>query len=223
MGAAELAHSSEVPFTAPLPVYTLAGPVSHWAPADIDGDADVDLLVAAPAEGRLLLLRNVDGTGATWSPVTVSTASPDLRDTVAGDIDRDGDMDAASVSHPSGLLAWHENLDGSGTTWATHTIAAENGFALDLADIDRDGDLDVVAEPNAHGSPLRWYRNDGAGASWTTRTIGPYVFGEANIETVDLDRDGDLDVLHLESGYTEWYENTGGGTSWSFHFLGSDA
>ena len=47
----------------------------------------MDLLVAAPAEGRLLLLRNMDGAGASWSAVTVSTAAVDVQDTVAGDID----------------------------------------------------------------------------------------------------------------------------------------
>ena len=39
LGAAGLAHASEVPFSPPLPVHTLAGPVSHWAPADMDGDS----------------------------------------------------------------------------------------------------------------------------------------------------------------------------------------
>lgn len=223
LGAAGPLHAREVPFAAPLPVYTVAGPVSHWALADIDGDADTDLLVASPAEGRLLLLRNMDGVGAAWSPVTVSTAASDARDVVAGDIDHDGDMDAASVSYPSGLLAWHENLDGNGTSWATHTIPTDAGMALDLADIDRDGDLDVVAEPGVVKAPLRWYRNDGGGAAWTARTIGPYLFGEANIETVDLDRDGDPDVLALDAGYTLWFENTDGGSNWPYHDLGGDA
>jgi hypothetical protein len=217
LGAAALAQAREVPFAPPLPVYTPAGPVERWAPADIDGDADLDLLVAAPAEGRLLLLRNVDGAGASWSAVTVATSVSGPTDTVAGDVDGDGDLDALSASPSSTLLEWHENLDAAGTAWATHTIAAGGSFGLEVADIDRDGDLDVVALPNLAGSPLRWYQNGGGGAYWTPHTIGSVSVIEAGIDAVDIDRDGDLDLLTTYVGFAVWFENSNGGTTWSVH------
>ena len=133
-------------------------------------------------------------------------------------------MDAASVSFPSSRLAWHENLDGNGTAWTTHTIGTNAGFALDLADIDRDGDLDVVAEPGDDKSPLRWYRNDGAGA----------VLDRPYDRTLPVRRSqhrhrgprpgwGIPDVLALFAGHTLWFENTDGGANWLSHFLGGVA
>jgi hypothetical protein len=96
LGAPSLTHAGEVPFAAPLPVATAAGPVQRLAPADVDGDGDQDLLLTHAVAGTLAFLRNVDGAGTTWSLTTVSTGAANARDVAAVDVDGDGDIDVVS-------------------------------------------------------------------------------------------------------------------------------
>ncbi|MDX1741247.1 MAG: FG-GAP-like repeat-containing protein, partial [Rhodothermales bacterium] len=86
------------------------------APADIDGDGDVDLIVAAgesppgAAGGGMGWLENVDG-NATFSQVRIVTEATDgIRSAAAGDLDGDGDVDLVTASADDDKVAWYENL-----------------------------------------------------------------------------------------------------------------
>jgi len=90
-----------------------------------------------------------------------------------------------------------------GTPDGPHNLVAD--------DLDADGDIDVVVSAH-YGDRLLWYANDGAPVpSWTEVEIDPLVDGPWNVEVVDMDLDGDLDVL-VAAYYDDavyWYENDG--------------
>jgi len=78
---------------------------------------------------------------------------------------------------------------GEGQVWITD---------LTIADVDGDGWKDVVVgDGRLHR--VSWLRQLPAG-SFTEQTIGAPVAGPAHIEVVDLDRDGDCDVLVASMG-----------------------
>ena len=88
------------------------------------------------------------------------------------------------------------------------------GFNLprpQLADVDADGDLDLFLQE--HSDRVMLFRNEGAGASryrWVTDTFEDLSVGEW-YRFVDVDLDGDLDLLAEEPySYIRYYRNDGG-------------
>src|SRR5262245_14329199 len=84
------------------------------ADVDRDGDQDLALATGSQTSARVSWLENLGGGGATWLEHTVSTQSVPTT-VVAGDLDRDGDVDLASAGF------WHENL-GGGASWSSHAL-----------------------------------------------------------------------------------------------------
>ena len=91
---------------------------------------------------------------------------------------------------------------------------ADGAYRVKAADIDNDGDLDIVANFMMQ-SKVAWYENDGSpnDGGWTTHDLYSEVSGRYSydIEVVDIDGDGDLDVVEAaaDSGKIFWFENDG--------------
>ena len=65
-----------------------------------------------------------------------------------------------------------------------------------MADLNGDGNLDIVALVSQETETIFAYLGDGAG-SFRSQILfqAPPEFGSSGIELVDLDRDGDVDLL----------------------------
>ena len=88
------------------------------------------------------------------------------------DIDGDGDMDILGSSL-STIMAWWENIDGSGLYGHKNPIVAE-AYTSFAEDIDGDGDMDIL-DNEIQNSEIKWLENlDGSGTSWTHHTIDDY-------------------------------------------------
>ncbi len=88
----------------------------------------------------------------------------------------------------------------------------DGGQSSVAADLDGDGDLDIVTASYDDDS-VAWLDNDGqAPPSFTYRLISNTVNGANDVATVDLDGDGDLDVVAAARIGDEvvWFENLGG-------------
>jgi hypothetical protein len=176
---------------------------------DIDRDGDNDLLLGTK------WLRN---DGASWGEYTLSSSSnPPDRNKLA-DINSDGRLDAVvgfEAVSTSGKLVWYEQPTSPTGSWTEHLIAEVIGpMSLDVGDIDADGDLDVVVGEHNLSDPanagLFLYENvDGVGNQWDQHVV--YVGDEHHdgAQLVDIDDDGDLDILSIGWGHTNalLYEN----------------
>ena len=62
-------------------------------------------------------------------------------------------------------------------------------------DVDGDGDVDVLSASVA-ADTIAWYENtDGSGGNFTTHTIATSADGARSVFGIDVDGDGNVDVL----------------------------
>ena len=177
----------------------------RWA--DMDGDADPDLLTVGYSSNLYMSERTRvygnEGPHLTLEPAAGWTsASVDDSTALAwGDVDGDGDLDLAVGTGQGSALRLHLNqgyptgLDPTSTWTSAET---EDTTSLAWGDHDGDGDLDL-AVGNSSFQPTRIYAGDGAGGltlDWSSALTSPTT----SVAWADLDGDGDLELAEGNDG-----------------------
>ncbi len=197
--------------------------------ADLDGDNDIDVLIASMFDNTIAWYENLDGQGNYSVQKNITTIASGAISVFAADIDGDGDMDVLSASSSDNTIAWYENLDGLGNFSSQNLIStvAQDARDVHAADIDNDGDIDVLSA-SFDDDTIAWYENlDGLGNFSGKKTIYSYANGAIDVYTSDIDGDGDLDVLSASwhDGVIAWYENIDGlgnfGGQLIYNFVGN--
>jgi hypothetical protein len=218
--------SATLPTGTSVDVGDLSGPIF----GDLDGDGDLDMLVV---ENYASLGYFVNTGSATAPAFAASTTLTGLTygfysaSGTFGDIDCDGDLDllfgdiyntAAYIENTGTAIA--PAFGGSMGTLPGLSSFYSSGNAPDFADMDADGDLDiVVGKPD--GS-FEYYQNTGSATA-------PVFLGSASLSgltsaltyvtprLVDLDEDGDLDIVAGEGlGSFVAFVNTGSAVAPAF-------
>jgi len=145
----------------------------------------------------------------------------DPREVALGDLDGDGDLDAA-VTNQQDTVAIMLN-DGSGAFFTPYPDVKVGFFVrgLDIADLDGDGDMDIaVANQGSHTVSLMFNVGNN---TFNVQTL-PAGHGPLKVLAADLDGDSDQDlvVTHQEGGSVGVYLNKGGGdfADPDFYFVG---
>ncbi|RTQ45109.1 T9SS type A sorting domain-containing protein [Hymenobacter gummosus] len=184
------------------------------ASGDVDGDGDLDLVVAN-SDATAVLRNDGGGSFSTWQ--TLSTIWAD--DVALADLDGDGDLDLVvgiqfSGQTVAGVAVYRNDGSGQFTFSSKCNVSGGCNFALlDVGDVDGDGDLDV-ATGNDDSASLCY--NDGTGTLTAVRVVGEAgpEYGSlwpGPVLLRDVDADGDLDLLRGEGTSLVWYPNEGNG------------
>lgn len=189
------------------------GAISVFA-TDLDGDGDMDVLSASYNDNKIAWYENTDGLGNFGPQQIITNQAMSTRDVYAADLDGDDDMDVLAVSTASDEMLWFENLDGLGSFGAAKVITAiaDGVLSVYAADIDGDGDLDVLSA-SLSDDKIAWYENtDGLGGFGIEKIITTSIGEQNMVYAVDLDNDGDVDVLSSSPGNNviAWYQNNNG-------------
>lgn len=185
------------------------GRVADAQPADLDGDGDVDVVVAEFGwrwTGHLIFLENraAPGQPPDFVPRQIEGHHGASHVAVA-DLDGDGRRDIVALySQEHEMVRCYLNRENQWTEFrdlyrAPHPAWGHSGFQL--VDLDQDADLDVLLTNGDtydnsllkpyHG--VRWLENKGS------LDFQPHdlvrMFGAYRAEAADVDGDGDVDVV----------------------------
>jgi FG-GAP-like repeat len=206
----------------------------HAEVVDLDGDGIKDLLVAnlgsfSPTDlrvGSVVWLRGTPGGG--FTPVTLLEGVGRVADVQAADFNGDGKLDlvvAVFGWRDTGEVLYLENqtTDWSRPRFVPQVVDARHGaIHVPVGDLNGDGRPDFVALLSQEHETVVAFLNEGGGRfrKETIYTAPHPAVGSTGIQLVDLDGDGDLDVL-LTTGDLEpellllpyhgvhWLENKG--------------
>lgn len=183
--------------------------------ADLDGDGDKDVLTASGSGNTISWLENMNGAGNFGNEKSISINAMNAIMVSADDINGDGSKDVLSVSFDDDRLSWYPNMDGKGDFSIPQSIAANISWinTIELADINNNDGLDVVFSSHSGlGGKIGWYTN-----STTTNyfdiqhsVMGTPSEDPESIMAVDIDNDGDLDLVNRYGAHSVrlvWREN----------------
>jgi hypothetical protein len=77
--------------------------------ADLDGDADVDVLSSSGQDNTIAWYENDGASPPSWTEHAISTTAMGARSVFAADLDEDGDVDVVSASQWDAEVVWHVN------------------------------------------------------------------------------------------------------------------
>jgi len=210
---------------------------------DLDKDGDNDIVVAIDNSGVLAWLENPGGAdsfnGSKWNNYTLDTSVGGNKYVKIKDIDKDGNKDIiATITSKKGVFVYFApenptNISGWIKVKINSDVDTYKSHGLEVVDIDEDGDEDIIVNgPGVDNNAVTWFENPYPTAvrdgNWSNHTIRANTATRSfmkGIQAVDLDEDGDLDVITAQcinnsAGEIYWHENPGDPKgSWTSHLL----
>lgn len=187
------------------PVIKPAGQSTSWVTAaDVNNDNKVDVVTSDSYSLQVTVHLNA-GNAKFPTPPLFSTSNSTAGSLDAADIDGDGDLDlvtsASSVAAVGvTVTVLKNNGDGTFTNGVAYSIRG-GGVQAKFRDLNSDGKPDLVFATAISTPPYDFHTaiNNGDGTFGPRQTWSMNACGWNDIDAVDLDNDGDKDVV-----ITEW-------------------
>ncbi|WP_395743646.1 FG-GAP repeat domain-containing protein [Prosthecobacter sp.] len=198
-----------------------AGWVMSVTPQDMDGDGDADAVIS-DRKGEHTGVFWLENPGAAanrehapWKEHAIGGLGKQVMFADLGDVNGDGRVDVAVAAKPVEIILCLRKADGG---WEEHGVKLDganlgDAKAVKIADVNGDKLPDILFTCENAKGPLEgivWLEQQ-RGGPWKQHTLGgPEGLKYDLMQTLDLDGDGDLDVITCEERDqlgVFWYEN----------------
>lgn len=171
---------------------------------DLNNDGYIDIFYPSMWEIQIFLN---DGTGYFVANGQDEIVASSGVDAALADFDGDGDLDAAVAKNTgSAKQIWVNDGEGNFTD-SGQELTTEHTKGVDVGDIDNDGDIDLFYACGY--DELQVWENDGLGNFMPGMDLTGLNWGAVEIILVDLNFDGNLDLVTNGSVLINDLENTG--------------
>eukprot|EP00732_Lithocolla_globosa_P000377 Lithocolla_globosa_v1_NODE_111_length_6228_cov_60.322858.p1 type:complete len:1891 gc:universal NODE_111_length_6228_cov_60.322858:496-6168(+) len=177
--------------------------------ADVVGDNDgYDDFIEVNSFGRVRFWNN---NGGTWTEVGDFNNDEIAYDMDVADMDGDGKLDYIYSEISNGFYIFYQN-NALNNDWDSHRPdTSDDHKGLTAVDLDGDLKMDVLTTTS---TKINWYRNTGTTGNHNspsfTKTVLPFTLSGARlVRAIDLDLDGDQDIIVSQSTTMKWYDNNG--------------
>lgn len=198
-----------------------AGWIMSLIPHDMDGDGDLDV-VFSDRKGARTGMFWLENPGASanrnhfpWREHAIGGLGREVMFADLADVNRDGLVEVAVAVKPRDIVVCLRTSDGG---WTELVLTLDgtnigNAKAAKIADVNRDGWADLLFTcegATGQREGIGWLERQPQGP-WLQRPLGGSAGVKVDLmQTLDLDDDGDLDVITCEESDglgVVWYEN----------------
>ena len=184
--------------------------------ADVDEDGDLDIVIAGEYQRNLLFFNDGEGVfsedpGRLFPEKNVVDGFPgeDSEDIAFADFDQDDDLDVIFVSEDTQFHELLVNDGNGGFTFITYEFPASAGNAVAVLDLNGDDYPDIIVGNT--GQNQVYINNQDLTFTMDAGRWPVNSEGTQDLKLIDLDADGDLDVVEgIDLGTNNILINTNG-------------
>jgi len=172
---------------------------------DFNLDGNTDIVAAALYANQIAWYNNDGGTPIQWTKQAIANGFYMAHSVEVCEINGDSLPDVLGAAYGANEIAYWQNMGGNPITWEKHSIDNSYSGPLEVcaADLDSDGDVDVAATAGIGGA-IAWWSNEGGNPiQWVRHTIAANFYDAWPICLVDIDNDGDIDIVAGSSSLDE--------------------
>lgn len=194
---------------------------------DVDGDGDLDAVIGAKYSDETAVYINEEGLFFADQNNPIYEILDEFNYDIIPvfvDIDNDGDQDMF-VCEDNDVYFYRNNGGSFDYETSPLVLGSANDVSLAFIDVDNDGDFDALLGNDQYAGPkVLYFQNTGTPSSPVFVSATPpapfdnsNIFeDDPNIVSVDLDNDGDLDLVATETYYNGWYGDSDAARTWFY-------